>query len=94
MVHNILITVPLMVKYITNAVIFCHIGSTAFRNAHFGPGSGGIFMDDVHCSGSESQLRDCPHISNQTCDHDEDASVQCQTGSGYALSIAVYQLWE
>ena len=51
-------------------------------------------MDDVQCSGSESQLRDCPHTLDHNCHHNEDASVQCQTGSGYALSIAVYQLWE
>ena len=39
-------------------------------------------------------LRDCPHTLDHNCHHDEDASVQCQTGTGYALSIAVYQLWE
>ena len=60
-------------------------GSTAFRNAHFGPGSGNIFMDDVHCSGYESQLKDCLHTSTHDCGNHEDASVECQTGNMYVL---------
>ena len=42
-------------------------------------------MDDVHCSGSESQLKDCLHTSTHDCGNHEDASVQCQTGSVYVI---------
>ncbi|XP_076860602.1 antigen WC1.1-like [Brachyhypopomus gauderio] len=47
--------------------------------AHYGPGSGKIWMDDVDCSGSESTLKNCGSggwgISD--CDHREDAGVRC-----------------
>ena len=43
------------------------------------PGTGPIFLDQVNCDGSESQLLDCiitmaPH----TCDHSEDVFISCQ----------------
>ncbi|CAJ1073186.1 uromodulin-like [Xyrichtys novacula] len=47
--------------------------------AHFGPGTGQIWMDDVACTGSESALSQCGHngFGNQNCNHDEDAGVIC-----------------
>ena len=51
----------------------------AYQSAHYGQGSGEILLDNVHCTGSESYLWDCPHngwvIHN--CGHHEDASVSC-----------------
>ena len=42
-------------------------------------GSGSIWLDEVSCIGSESQLLECPHnrIGNHNCYHSEDASVRC-----------------
>ena len=51
----------------------------AFGSAHFGPGSGDIFLDNVDCTGSESSLLDCPHSTSVYCfrGHSEDAGVRC-----------------
>ena len=34
-------------------------------------------MDNVVCSGTESTLTSCSHITNHNCVHYEDAGVQC-----------------
>ena len=58
------------------------ITGTALSFARFGEGSGPIWLDDVFCTGSESELLECPHngIGNHNCRHFEDASVRCSLG--------------
>uniref|UniRef100_A0A8C3PMZ4 Soluble scavenger receptor cysteine-rich domain-containing protein SSC5D n=1 Tax=Calidris pygmaea TaxID=425635 RepID=A0A8C3PMZ4_9CHAR len=48
-------------------------------NAHFGLGSGNIFLDDVQCRGDEPSLQMCRHNGwgVHNCRHMEDASVIC-----------------
>ena len=50
-------------------------------SAHFGAGSGQIWMDNVGCSGSESSIANCPHRGwgVENCGHNEDASVICSS---------------
>ena len=60
-------------------LLICFAGATVFSNALFGEGTGSIFMDDVSCSGFESQLRSCSYTSSHNCRHSEDASVQCSS---------------
>ena len=59
---------------------FVSVGAVAFSSAHFGAGIGPIHLDNVDCSGSESNLTDCSHSFNVTCsnDHSQDAGVRCQ----------------
>ena len=58
----------------------------AFRNAHFGTGVGPIFLNNVECSGSESNLTDCPRSFLVVCygRHSKDAGVRCQGMYGYS----------
>ena len=52
----------------------------AFRNAFFGAGTGPIFLDDVQCSSSSSQLLECfsNPILTHNCLHTADAGVGCE----------------
>ena len=51
-----------------------------YQNAHFGSGTGYILLDNVQCTGSESDLLSCQHnaIGDNDCAHFEDAGVTCQ----------------
>ncbi len=43
------------------------------------PGSGNIWLDQVSCTGSETDIADCPHNpwGSHDCSHIEDVSVRC-----------------
>uniref|UniRef100_A0A668T8D9 SRCR domain-containing protein n=1 Tax=Oreochromis aureus TaxID=47969 RepID=A0A668T8D9_OREAU len=59
------------------------------QSAHFGAGTGQIWLDNVTCSGNESSLTECQHsgFGSNRCEHGQDAAVICSgektvTGSG------------
>uniref|UniRef100_A0A8C9NL18 SRCR domain-containing protein n=1 Tax=Serinus canaria TaxID=9135 RepID=A0A8C9NL18_SERCA len=60
----------------------CGEALAALDTAHFGPGSGHIFLDDVQCRGEEPSLQMCRHSGwgVHNCRHIEDASVICAGG--------------
>ncbi|XP_067048010.1 uncharacterized protein [Acropora muricata] len=62
---------------------FSRLASNAYTGAHYGQGTGLIWMDDVACSGSESHLHDCRQRGwgSHDCTHSKDSSVRCRYGS-------------
>ncbi|CAO2583586.1 Deleted in malignant brain tumors 1 protein, partial [Lemmus lemmus] len=57
----------------------CGMALAAPRSSLFGEGSGPIFLDDVRCLGTETNLGYCHHLglSVHNCDHHEDAGAIC-----------------
>uniref|UniRef100_A0A8C4GH36 SRCR domain-containing protein n=1 Tax=Dicentrarchus labrax TaxID=13489 RepID=A0A8C4GH36_DICLA len=57
----------------------CGTALSAPQSAHFGSGTGPIWLDDVSCSGSERSLTQCQHrgFGTHDCGHGEDAGVVC-----------------
>uniref|UniRef100_A0A8B9G658 SRCR domain-containing protein n=1 Tax=Amazona collaria TaxID=241587 RepID=A0A8B9G658_9PSIT len=57
----------------------CGHAIKAFGSAHYGEGSGQIWLDDVKCTGAESDIWACPAraLGQHNCQHKEDAGVLC-----------------
>ncbi|XP_023773510.1 putative DMBT1-like protein, partial [Cyanistes caeruleus] len=57
----------------------CGEALAAPGHAHFGQGSGQVWLSDLTCSGRERHLGHCPAPpwGNNTCGHEEDAAVEC-----------------
>jgi len=58
---------------------FLTAGALPRIRAAFGQGRGPIFLDNLFCNGTESQLVDCPNpgVGVHNCGHFEDAGVVC-----------------
>ena len=56
-------------------------GAIPYSNAHFGSGSGPIWLDYLYCDGNENSLLNCSHrgigATSIFCDHLDDVGVQC-----------------
>ena len=50
----------------------------AMVGAHYGPGSGTIWLNNVMCEGTETALKQCSHSGWQNeCTHEQDAGIKC-----------------
>ncbi|XP_067164857.1 antigen WC1.1-like, partial [Apteryx mantelli] len=57
----------------------CGSALQALSDAHFGPGSGQIWLSDLECQGTETALSECKHAGwgGHNCYHAWDAGVVC-----------------
>lgn len=57
----------------------------AWGQAHFGKGSGRVWLDEVRCTGNELTLEQCPKSAwgEHNCLHSEDAGVSCNPLTGW-----------
>ena len=53
--------------------------ASAYGSAHYGPGTGPVWLSRLSCIGNESSLFKCNQLSTVTinCTHSDDASVYC-----------------
>uniref|UniRef100_A0A8C3NQS9 SRCR domain-containing protein n=1 Tax=Cyanoderma ruficeps TaxID=181631 RepID=A0A8C3NQS9_9PASS len=67
----------------------CGHAIEAFVSAHYGEGSGQIWLDDVNCTGAESDLWACPSRlwGQHNCQHKEDAGVLCSGESNISQEV-------
>ncbi|XP_030012387.1 deleted in malignant brain tumors 1 protein-like [Sphaeramia orbicularis] len=58
----------------------CGSAPSAHPSAHFGQGSGPVWLTDVRCSGHEQYLGQCEHggLGRRHCGHDKDVGVVCE----------------
>ena len=61
-------------------LLTCGADGTPYFNAFFGAGTGPIYLDDVVCTPSDSQLLECysSPVLVHNCDHHADAGVGCE----------------
>ncbi|XP_063968591.1 deleted in malignant brain tumors 1 protein-like [Lytechinus pictus] len=69
---------------LVDAHVVCHTlgyprALSYHRSAYFGEGTGDIILDDIDCSGTESNIAVCQHngFFNSSCEHSKDAGVTC-----------------
>jgi len=61
------------------------------HSAYYGQGNGPIWLDGLHCDGTELTIGDCPHWGwgKHFCYHNEDAGVKCHQPVGKLLSYMI-----
>ena len=70
----------------------CIIAVSYHYSAHFGQGTGPIWLDNLHCTGTEQNMLQCPNlgISIHNCGHSEDASIVCPGNVSFVTQFVIY----
>ena len=67
-----------------NAVVDTRESNTGHKidNRNFITSSGQIWLDDVRCTGTETNIAECSHggWGVHNCQHPEDVAIRCDTG--------------
>ncbi|XP_060070823.1 deleted in malignant brain tumors 1 protein-like [Ylistrum balloti] len=75
-----------------DAKVICkHMGYEDGVTSHtFGKGTGPIWLDNLQCTGTESNLGECPsnNIGSHNCDHEQDAGVICEPKKSESAALA------
>ena len=60
----------------------------ALRGAPFGEGRGPIFLDELQCTGEDSDLLLCKKgsaVGRHHCDHSQDVGIRCPGNNNYSV---------
>ena len=53
--------------------------TVSYTNAHFGQGTGSIYLDNVACTGTEERLINCSYNRDPAdCSHTQDVGIHCE----------------
>ncbi len=68
--------------------VVCFAVSTVFREGFFTSSSSAIYLDDLSCTGFETNLFHCPYDYRVTdCTHAKDAGVRCYDRGKYYITM-------
>jgi len=76
-------------KKVINVSVFGRFLGVTLNN-RYGAGTGRIWLDNVNCSGSETDIGKCLHKGwgSHNCDHRDDVSVRCINGSAAGVRLS------
>lgn len=66
----------------------------SFIQGAFGFGSGEIWLDDVRCNGTETDIDECGHShwGSHNCNHTEDVSISCGKCLCFSLVFVLFDI--
>ncbi|XP_067319359.1 scavenger receptor cysteine-rich type 1 protein M130-like [Anolis sagrei] len=69
----------------------CGNASKALGGAHYGQGSGPIWLESINCTGEEAFLKECQKggWGERSCSHSQDASVECSAVES-SLEVSIH----
>lgn len=65
----------------------------ALKQSAFGAGDGNIWLNDVDCTGSETEITQCRFdTTTMSCDHSHDAGVKCAAGKVLQVNVIMIMI--